>query len=138
MHLSASPSGGGGSYEDAAESGWPTFDLWLAADVALQKGQPGLTLATLADDGTLSPGEDGVQILDQQPDPDLPDYVNDSAIASGVAMLRWRGETWFVLVARYDDQDAVTTVAASKAAGANDIESFLDFARDRVDEGGLR
>jgi len=138
MLLETGPRGGGGSYEDEVDSGWPTFDLWLADSVALQKGQPGLRLATLAEDGTLSPGEDGVQILDQLPNPDIPEYVDESATASGVAMLRWRGETWFVLAVRYDDQDAITTVAASKAPGADDIESFLDFMRDHVDEGGMR
>ena len=138
MLLETGPRGGGGSYEDEVDSGWPTFDLWLADSVALQKGQPGLRLATLAEDGTLSPGEDGVQILDQLPNPAIPEYVDESATASGVAMLRWRGETWFVLAVRYDDQDAITTVAASKAPGADDIESFLDFMRDHVDEGGMR
>ena len=138
MLLETGPRGGGGSYEDEVDSGWPTFDLWLADSVALQKGQPGLRLATLAEHGTLSPGEDGVQILDQLPNPDIPEYVDESATASGVAMLRWRGETWFVLAVRYDDQDAITTVAASKAPGADDIESFLDFMRDHVDEGGMR
>ena len=35
-------------------------------------------------------------------------------------------------------QDAIGTFAASKAGGADDIESFLDFARDHFDEGGPR
>ena len=138
MLLTASHSGGSGSTEDEAQSGWPTFDLWLADNVALQTGRPRLALATLAEDGTLKPSEDGVQILEQEANPDLPDYVSDSATASGVAMLQWRGETWFVLAARYDGHDAVTTFAASKTGGADDIESFLDFARERADEGGLQ
>jgi hypothetical protein len=138
MLLDTSHGGGSGTTEDAAESGWPTFDLWLADDVALQNGGHRLTLATFADDGTLRPGEDGVQILDQQANPDLPAYVGDTATASGVAMLRWRGETWFVLAVRFPHEDVITTAAASKADGADDIGSFIDVARDRADEGGFQ
>ena len=138
MLLEASRNGSGGTTEAEAESGWPTFDLWLADNVALQNGAQRLTLVTFAEDGTLVPGEDGVQILDQQADPDLDAYTDKTTTASGVAMLRWRGEVWFVLAVRFPQEDAITTVAASKADGATDIASFIDVARDRADEGGFQ
>jgi hypothetical protein len=119
----------------AAESGWPTFDLWLAESVAVQTGQPTLRLAAMEEDGTLRAAEDGVRLLDQETNPHLPEYGGTGTL--GVAMLRWREQTWFVLVARYGDrQDVIETFAARKAGGADDIESFLDFARDHFEEPG--
>lgn len=136
MSLESRPGSGGGTTEKAAHSGWPTFDLWLAADVAFQDRRPGLVLARLDADGTMAPAEEGVEILDQQADPDVPEFDDASATASGVAMLRWQDMTWFVLTALYGDEQTTSTFEAGKAGGAASIEEFLDFARDRYEEGG--
>lgn len=136
LSLTASPKGGGGTWEKATESGWTDFDQWLAADVALQKGDPQVSPVTIDDEGGLTPAEPGVEILDQRSDPDLPAYTDASSTASGVAMITWQGETWFVLVVRFPDQDSVTTFAASKADGASSIDEFIEFATARADEGG--
>lgn len=139
LSLTASRNGGGGTYENAAESGWTTFDQWLAADVALQAGDPGPRLVGIDDDGVLTPAEPGVEILDQQADPDLQSYGTSAAIASAVAMVTWEDETWFVLVVRHSaSEDAVITFAASKADGAPTIDEFIAFAAARADGEGLR
>ena len=133
----AGPDGGGGIHENAAESGWATFDQWLAADVALQSRDAGVRLVSIADDGVLTPALQGVEILEQQADPDLPDYGVDSATASAVAMVDWDGETWFALLVRFPrGEDTVVTFAADKADGATNVDEFIEFARARGDEGG--
>lgn len=139
LSLTASPSGGGGTYENAGESGWTDFDQWLAADVALQKGGSQVSPVAIDDEGVLTPAEPGVKILDQRADPDLPAYTDPSTTASAVAMISWEGENWFVLVVRFPGEDAVTTFAASKADGASSLDEFIEFARARADDGsGLR
>lgn len=130
--------GYGASWEKAAESGWPTFDLWVSDQVALQTGGTGLRLVELDVDGTLSPALPDVEVLDQRADPDLPAYGTDGATTSAVALVDWRDERWFVLALVHPDQDVVNTFAASKADGAETIDGFLAFAAARADEGGLR
>lgn len=126
---------------DAADSGWLTFDQWLAEEVALQAGEPGLRLVTMDEGGDLRAHEPGVEIvdtLDTLGEPDLADYVGRSAAASAVAELTWRGATWFVLVVRDRGQDHLTTVAADKAGGVASIDEFLDHMRRAVEGGGMR
>ena len=60
LSLKASRNGGGGTYENAAESGWTDFDQWLAADVALQKGDSQVSPVSIDDAGVLTPAEPGV------------------------------------------------------------------------------
>jgi hypothetical protein len=131
--------GNASTWELETDSGWLTFDQWLADQVAVQTGSPGVRLVELAADGTVSAAAPSVEVLDQQADPDLPAYGTDSARTSAVALLDWQGERWFVLAVRFPRQEvAVTTVAASKAGGAETLEQFVAFVADQADEGGLR
>lgn len=138
MVLMLDESGAAATTERAVESGWPSFDLWLAEQVALQTGQPGLRLVELDVDGTVSPALRDVEVLDQRADPDLAAYGTDAATASAVALVSWRDERWFVLAQVHPDQEMVVTFAASKADGAETIDEFIEFAAARADEGGLR
>lgn len=130
--------GNASSWELEADSGWLTFDQWLADQVAMQTGSPGVRLVRLAADGTVTPTAPSVEVLAQQADPDLPAYGTDEAGASAVALLEWQGGRWFVLVVRFPREVAVTTVAASKAGGAETLEQFVAFVADQADEGGMR
>lgn len=127
--------GNASAWELETDSGWLTFDQWLADQVAVQTGSPGVRLVRLAADGTVSPVAPSVEVLEQQADPDLPAYGTDTASASAVALLDWQGERWFVLAVQLPRDVAVTTVAASKAGGA---ETLDEFVADQADEGGLR
>jgi hypothetical protein len=130
--------GDASSWELETDSGWLTFDQWLADQVAVQTGSPGVRLVKLAADGTVSATAPSVEVLDQQADPDLPAYGTDAAGASAVALLDWQGERWFVLAVRFPRDVAVTTVAASKAGGAETLDQFVAFVADQADEGGMR
>jgi hypothetical protein len=138
MILMRNRNGWGASHETAARSGWPTFDLWISEQVALQTGETGLRLVELDVDGTVSPALPDVEVLDQRADPDLAAYGTDAATTSAVALVDWRDERWFVLALIHPDQDTVITFAASKADGAETLDDFLAFAAARSDEGGLR
>ena len=130
--------GGGASvWEPEAESGWLTFDQWLADQVSLQSGSPRLQLVELAVDGSLRAATPGVEVLDQRANPELPAY-GTGEVPSALALVTWQGERWFVLVMRFDGPDGVTTFAARKAGGAQTLDDFIAFAADRADEGGLR
>ena len=138
MFITHARSGGSSTSEEADRSGWTTFGQWLSEQVALQAGEPGLRLVDLADDGSVSAAQPGVEVLDQRADPELPAYGTDSAEASAVALVSWHGERWFVLFVRLPDQDAVTTFAAVKADGAQTLDDFVAFAAARAGRGGLR
>ena len=137
LSITSGKNGGGATVEEEEESGWLTFDQWLAADVALQTHQPGLELVTI-DDGVMRPAVPGVEILDQRADPDVPGYLDPTSTGSGLALVEWEGERWFVLVVELTGPDSVTTFAAKKAEGAETLDEFIDFAEARADGGGLR
>ncbi|WP_374457160.1 hypothetical protein [Nocardioides sp.] len=120
------------------DSGWLTFDQWLADQVALQTGSPGLHLVKLAADGTVTATAPSVEVLEQRADPDLERYGTGDGGPSAVALLEWQGERWFVLAVRFPENDAVTTVAAAKAGGAETLDEFVAFMADKADEGGMR
>jgi hypothetical protein len=129
--------GDASTWEPEAESGWLTFDQWLADQVAQQTGGPQVRLVELEDDGTVRPAVSGVEVLDQRARPDLPPY-GTTEVPSALALVSWQGERWFVLVLGFDGEDGVTTFAAEKADGATTLDDFVAFAADRGDEGGLR
>jgi hypothetical protein len=130
--------GNASTWELETDSGWLTFDQWLADQVAVQTGSPGMRLVRLAADGTVSGVAPSVEVLEQQADPDLPAYGTDTASASAVALLDWQGERWFVLAVQLPREVAVTTFAASKTGGAETLDEFVAFVADQADEGGLR
>lgn len=133
-----SQGGAAASWSLDTDSGWATFDQWLADQVAVQTGSPGVRLVRLADDGTVTATAPSVEVLAQRADPDLARYGTDEARPSAVAILDWAGERWFVLAVGLPDQVAVTTVAASKAPGVATLDQFVAFMADKADEGGMR
>ena len=131
--------GSSASWDQASDSGWSTFDQWLADQVALEAGEPAPALVDLADDGTVTPALDGVEVLDQQADPDLRPYGTEAdGAVSAVALVEWQGGRWFVLAIGGNGPDSVTAVAAEKAGGARTLEEFVVFMVDQADEGGMR
>ena len=92
----------------------------------------------LGADGTLEAALPGVEVLEQQADPDVPEYGTEEALASAVGVVTWEDRRWFVLLVRFSGEDALTTVAASKAAGAETLDQFAAFLDDKADEGGMR
>ena len=133
-----SQGGAAASWTLETDSGWATFDQWLADQVAVQTGSPGVRLVRLADDGTVTATAPGVEVLAQRDDPDLAGYGTGGNRPSAVAILDWAGERWFVLAVGFPDQVAVTTVAASKAPGVETLDEFVAFMADKADEGGMR
>ena len=91
---------------------------------------------------TLDPwGLTVVEVIDQQPSPDLRAYGTAAEGAvSAVALVQRDGRRLFVLAVRIpgDEEDGVTVVAADKAGGATTLEEFVAFMADQADEGGMR
>jgi hypothetical protein len=137
MLITRSGSNGGASWSRESDSGWRTFEQWLDDQVALQDGEPGERLVSLAEDGTVTAAQPGVDILEQQADPDLPAYGSAAGgTASAVALVEWQGQRWFVFV--IEGADSATVVAVDKAGGATTLDEFVAFMADRADEGGMR
>ncbi|GAA5107365.1 hypothetical protein GCM10023339_05300 [Alloalcanivorax gelatiniphagus] len=138
MLLTLEQNGGGASWSEEQDSGWLTFDQWLEDQVALQAGEPGIRLVELGEGSSLAAARPDVEVLERRADPMLPAYGTDGDSPSAVALVEWGGVRWFVLVVRFAGDDAVTTVAASKAGGARTLDEFVAFMADRADEGGMR
>jgi hypothetical protein len=142
MLLSKMDGGRFATWTDEADSGWATFEQWLADSVALQDGSPanpaaGIRLVTLDDSGAVVPDQPGVVVLEQQGAPDLPRYGTDAkGAASAVALLEWEGLRWFVLAVRVDGRVSVTPVAVTKAEGATTLDEFVAFMA--ASESGMR
>lgn len=127
--------GSSASWTKESDSGWSTFDQWLADQVAIQGGGPGIRLVALEADGALSAAQPGTAILEQRADPEVRAYGTEARGAvSAVGLVEWQGERWFVLVV----DDSVTTVAVDKAGGATTLDEFVAFMADKADEGGMR
>jgi hypothetical protein len=127
--------GSSASWTKESDSGWSTFDQWLADQVAIQGGGPGVRLVALGADGALSAARPGVEVLEQQADPEVPAYGTEARGAvSAVGLVEWQGERWFVLVV----DDSVTAVAVDKAGGAGTLDEFVAFMAGKADEGGMR
>lgn len=133
------PSAGSSSTYDDAGRTYPTFDLWLTETVAMHQGEPALTLVAFGDGKTLVP-EDGVELLDQRPSPQLPDNFAGPGDRTAVAMVRWRGEPWFVLARQLPESPPeYLPTAASVVGDPATIDGFLEVARKRYAQGvGLR
>ena len=131
-------SGASATWSLERDSGWLTFDQWLADQVAVQAGESGLQLVSLQDDGSVTASAAGVEVLDQRADPKLRAYGTEAPGPSAVALVEWRGERWFILAVRFDGPDAYTTVSAAKAGGATSLDDFVTFMADKADEGGMR
>lgn len=139
MLVILSPSGAFASWDKASDSGWSTFSQWLGDQVAMQSGGTSPTLVALGDDGTVTPAQSGVEVLEQQADPDLQAYGTAAQGAvSAVALVEWNGTRWFVFALGGNGPDSVTPVAVDKAGGARTLDEFVAFMADKADEGGMR
>jgi hypothetical protein len=111
-----------------ADSGWLTFDQWLE-DLSLQEeGAPGLVLASMGDDGTMTPVADGAQVVDQALDRDhrMGAFREERDSVFAVAVVRWEGHRWFVMSERYDGRSRTTTIAAARSGTtATTAEEFI-------------
>lgn len=127
--------GAGSTWTQESGSGWNTFDEWLADQVALADGGRAPEPVRLDGDGSVVAARAGVEVLDQQADPDLRAYGTEAAGAeSAVARIAWKDEEWFVLLI----DGSVTTVGVDKARGAQTLDDFVAFMADQADEGGMR
>lgn len=88
-------------------------------------------------DGTLRP-VDGVTILEQRANPELPESFAPAGTPTAVAKVRdTEGRVWFVLARRLDGSDDF--VGSTAAAGRATTDEFLVWARGEYGSGaGLR
>lgn len=79
----------------------------------------------------------GVRILDQQAAPAMPRNFAPPAARTAVAVVRWDGETWFVLAREpgRGTADYLPTTQA-EAGGARTLEEFLAWVRPRYTAAG--
>ncbi len=105
----------------------------------MQHGEPTLALVSFGDGKTLVP-EDGVELLDQRPSPQMPENFAPPGDRMAVAMVRWQGERWFVLARQLPGSPPqYLPTAASVVGDATTIDGFLEVARERYTQGeGLR
>ena len=105
----------------------------------VSQGEDGLQLVRIDEDGTVAAELPGVEVVEQQADPDLERYgTSASGSDSAVALVEWQGARWFVLAVRIDGRTSATTVAVDKAEGATTLDEFVAFMADKADEGGMR
>ena len=139
MLLESDPGGGFSARVDAGET-HPTFDLWLADQVAVQQGRPMLALVAFGDAETLVPDEDGVEVLEQRASPQMPADFASTRDRTAVAEVRWKGSLWFVLARQLPGSPPqYFPTESSVAHGATTIDGFLEYARAQYSSGdGLR
>jgi hypothetical protein len=128
-----------GSFTSSEEAGrsFPTFEYWLDDQVALQNGEPTLALVSFGEGETLVP-RDGVEILQQTGDAELPSDFAGPDDRTAVAEVTYRGERWYVLARQVDDSPPEYFPSAA-AATRPTLEGFLDYAADAYGAGeGLR
>lgn len=120
--------GGGGTTEIAAESDFPTFEMWLDDYVAMQKGQQQLTLVRFDDNHKLVARE-GVTIVRQSADPDVgAGLLANQDAPSAVAEVRYQGRTWFV-IARHLKGEAPEYFPTVAKPGRATMDEYLAYAR---------
>ena len=125
----------GGAYEDAFQS-FPSFEYWLADQIALQQGDPTLALVEFGQGEQLLPRA-GVEILQQTGDVDLgPNFAGPND-RTAVAEVTYSGERWYVLARDVDGDIQYFPTAASVSKPT--LEKFLPFAKQSYEGGaGLR
>jgi hypothetical protein len=128
-----------GSFTASDEAGrsFPTFEYWLEDQVALQNGEPTLALVTFGKGETLQP-RDGVEIVQQTGEIDLPDNFAGPDDRTAVAEVTYAGERWYVL-ARQVDGNAPEYFPSAAAVTRPTLQGFLEYAADAyAAEEGLR
>lgn len=120
--------GGGGSYERADESDFPTFEMWLDNEVAFQSGKERLALVRFGDGDKLVARE-GVTIVRQSADPDVgAGLLANQDAPSAVAEVRYQGRTWFV-IARHLKGEAPEYFPTVAKPGRATMDEYLAYAR---------
>lgn len=133
-------SNGSTSTMDEAGASAPTFDRWLAGQVALNTGPILSHLVFLGEGETIVAPDVSVQINDQRPSPRLPAGFARPGDRTAVAWLLYEGTYWFVLARQVPgSQPELFFTRASEADDATSIDEFLDWARVKYADGeGLR
>lgn len=123
---------------DGAGKSFPTFQYWLDDRVALQQGDKEmLALVSFGEGETLLP-RDGVEILQQTGDVELPANFAGPNDKTAVAEVTYRGERWYVLARQVDGSPPEYFPSAAAVTGPT-LEEFLDYAADAyAAEEGLR
>jgi DNA-binding phage protein len=128
----------GGVSSDPAGKSFPTLELWLDDQVALQSGEePPLQLVEFDPSGgdeTLLP-LDGVTILQQTGDVELGPGFAGPADPSAVAEVRVNGERWYVL-ARTLPGSSPEYIPTAASIGLRTLDDFLAEAALRFGDGG--
>ncbi|MDZ5619909.1 hypothetical protein SFC88_03675 [Nocardioides sp. HM23] len=129
--------------------GYDSFEEWVDVNAPLLEDQrtnggtekpgdwPGVPrddLVVLEADDSLLP-LDGVTIVEQRRRPDLGDSFATAGDTSAVALVEKDGEQWYVLARRGPDIPE-QYIAVPRADGGEDLDAFLELARQRYAEGG--
>jgi len=127
-----------GSSTEVAHLSFPTFEYWLADQVALQKGDATLALVEFGDGESLEPRA-GVEIISQTGDLSMmPSNFAGPNDRTAVAEVTYQGERWYVL-ARQIDGTTPEYFPTAASVSLPTLEQFLPYAADQYANGtGLR
>jgi hypothetical protein len=118
-----------------AHQSMPTLQAWIRE---LQNTEGSQTLVNFGT-GSQLVAEPGVEILRQQPDPDVGGSFADDAQRTAVAEVRWQGERWFVLAREVVGSDPEYIPTAASVVPDPTLAGFLEYARSAYDsEAGVR
>ena len=140
MLLQTNQHGSSSSARDEAGATAPTFDRWLAGQVAETAGPSLSHLVSFGEGETLVAPDVSVQINDQRPSPQLPASFARPEDRTAVAWFLYEGKYWFVLARQVQGyQPEYFFTRASAADDATSIDEFLDWARVKyANREGLR
>ncbi|MDQ4051958.1 MAG: hypothetical protein M3237_04540, partial [Actinomycetota bacterium] len=133
--LAAGPGETWSSSSFEAYVGFGSLEDWVDDQRRLQSGQPAKAYVEFAADGTLQPASDRVELVRQQPNPDLPDNY-DGGAETAVAEVVVDDVTYYVLAR---DPAQPDYIAVPAFIGGRTLADFLDYARAQYAGGaGLR
>lgn len=115
----------------AAEAAHPTFEMWLADEVAVRTNREPLALVRFDTNGRLV-GREGVTVVRQLPNSEIPPVlvVEVGYNLAAAAEVRYQGRTWFVLARRTDGVEPEYLPAVEKPNRAT-LTEFLDGLADK-------
>ena len=115
--------------------GFGSLEEWVDDQRRLGSGQPAKAYVEFAADGTLRPANDRVELVRQQPNPDLPDNY-DAGVETAVAEVVVDDVTYYVLAR---DPAHPDYIAVPAFIGGRTMADFIDYARAQYAGGsGLR